>query len=716
MSEPVTPFERLLADELRAHLDAARLDRPAEDVVTDVTSRPTTRPVVRGPLFGRLATVLAGGLAVLLVVLVAPRLALAPATSSPTPSASAIAPPVDRADMTSIDGVRLSDDGRVVHLEFIGGPPFDPVDQCSVAYSAHAAVVGDELHLAVWESGRPAQLLPVECPAVGYHRQIEVALDEPFEGYVARDLKGLRESASGRSLPVLFLSRPPDTALLDLPAGWELAEEATIMDSATGGWRQSFTSGPSSAMPRGQLVLYQFFGHASPYGGDGTRSRVEVNGQPATLSLEPNGQILVRWRLGEHGLTILAHGADFSAEELIALAETARLPSSSAPTPSPDPAPATPSLTPQEAVAQLTNPDGPDPADYAPDEYPLIETAYGLPTFAQLWIDDNQRDVHIALTGDVDGAIEALRDGVPRGVTVYFHIVEHTQDELCAIRDQMFADREELMRRGIVLWSGGCGNANNRVEVGLSPLTPEVLAYMRSRYAGPIAYEGSGSSMLMPYEPLELAEVRLDAVREGDDLGLSTCGGRPFPAETIERAPSDIETEGDEYRALRQALDIYVDVYGDLNRLGWILAEKDEYGATFLADRGDTWLEAPVFAGRDGWVPGTIDYCSPRRLTGDEGGNAALYLDPAYPEPDRTATVIHVLVEEQACASGSSPADRLLPPMARFTRDSVTLTIRVRRVGGAAACPGNPRLPVAVHLPEPLGDRTLRGVTTPPEY
>jgi hypothetical protein len=497
MSEPVTPFERLLADELRAHVDAARLERPAKEVVTQVTSRPTTRPVVRGPVFGRLATVLAAALAVLLVVVVLPRLALVPSASSPSPSAPPSAPPLRGGDM---------------------GP-------------------------TPW----------------------------------------------------------PD-------------------------------------------------------------------------------------------------------------------PPSATPTPSPDPPPTTPTSTPEGAIAELTNPDGPDPADYPPDAYPLIETANELPTFGQLWFDDNQRDVHIALTGDVEGAIEALRDEVPRGVTVYFHIVQHSQAELCAIRDQMFADRDELMRRGIVLSSGGCGSAKNRVEVGLSPLTPEVLAYMRSRYDGPIDYEDGGWSALTPYQPLEPGQVRLTAVREGEDLGLFTCGRRPFPADAIDGFPIDIESDGDEYRTLREALNMYLEVYGDLSRLGWILAEKDEYGATFLADRGETWLEAPVFAGRNGWVPGTIDYCAPRPLTGSDGGAAALYLDPAFPEPGPQATEIHVLVEEQACSSGSSPADRLLPPTARFTGDSVTLKVLVRGVGGPAACPGNPRLPVVIELPEPLGDRALRGIAPAPEY
>lgn len=396
------------------------------------------------------------------------------------------------------------------------------------------------------------------------------------------------------------------------------------------------------------------------------------------------------------------------------------LPTESVPTRSPEssrtPATSTPTPMTDEAVVEFVNPDGPNPADYPPDAYPFFETAYGLPTYGQLWLDDNQRDVHIALTGDIDTAIEVLRDGVPRGITIYFHIVEHSHAELCALRDAMFDDRDELMRHGIVLSSGGCGNAENRVNVGMSPLNAEAIAYMRAHYDGPIHYEHGGAWALEPYDPPVVDEVRLTAISKTDDLGLLTCGRRPFPAEALNGTPTDLNATGPEYGALRDALNIYVDVYGDLSGLGWILAEKDDYGATFIADRGDMWLEAPLFAGTAGWAPGTIDYCVLRPLTHDDGGTVDVYFDDAFPRPAADATEVHVLVHERACSSGSSPADRLLPPTASYDEESVTLTVRVRGLGGPATCPGNPRLPVTIQLPEPIGDRALIGVTAPPKY
>ncbi len=117
----------------------------------------------------------------------------------------------------------------------------------------------------------------------------------------------------------------------------------------------------------------------------------------------------------------------------------------------------------------------------APDGEKFLELANQLPGFALVWVDDNRRDYHVGVTHDIDGAIETIRDSIPRGVTVYFHLAEHSEAELCGLRDRMFNDRDELMRHGIVLVSGGCGSLDNRVNIGLSPASPEAIAYMEAR-------------------------------------------------------------------------------------------------------------------------------------------------------------------------------------------------------------------------------------------
>jgi hypothetical protein len=359
-------------------------------------------------------------------------------------------------------------------------------------------------------------------------------------------------------------------------------------------------------------------------------------------------------------------------------------------------------------VVAYTNPDGISPDGFAGDDYPFIEQARSLPTFAGVWMDDNQHDFHVAVTADIPGAIEALKAGIPRGITVYFHIAEYTEAEICAVRDAIFADRDELMRHGIVLSSGGCGSSTNRVEIEMSPISPEAISYMNERYPGPVDYKPVEVSALRQFDPPAGGEVRLIAIRQDDYSGLLTCGRRPFPESALDARPIGISASGAEFAALREDLEIYLDIYGDLSSLPWTLAEQDDYGATFLARQGDRWLEAPVFAGTTDWAPGTIDVCVPRQFGSRDYGVAEWTLDPDFPAPTAASTEIHVLVTEWACASGSSPASRLVAPLVRYLAHELLIEVSVRHPG-PATCPSNPSLPVTVVLPEPVGDRALEG-------
>jgi len=419
--------------------------------------------------------------------------------------------------------------------------------------------------------------------------------------------------------------------------------------------------------------------------------------------------------VGAASLGVLGNGPAGASPSPTAIAAEPTPSDSSDPQPTPSEAPPkpTPETSPTPApsgdVVAYTNPDGISPDGFVGDDYPFIEMAQNLPTYGTLWVDPNQRDIHIGLTGDIAGAIDALKDGIPRGITVYFYIVEYTQAELCAIRDAMFEDREELMRHGIVLTWGGCGNSENRVNVGMSPTSPEAIAYMQQRYPGPVDYENGGASWLRPFDPPAGGEVRLIAIREGDDLGLLTCGGRPFLGSALDARPRGIGGPGAEFAALREDLEIYVDIYGDLSGLPWTLAEKDAFGATFLARQGDRWLEAPVFAGKEDWIPGTIDDCIPREFGPEDYGEAEWRLDPNFPEPTSESIEIHVLVTESACAGGKPPYGRVTPPLVSYSANNLDMTIGVRHGGGLATCPSNPSLPVTIVLPEPIGDRALEG-------
>jgi hypothetical protein len=75
------------------------------------------------------------------------------------------------------------------------------------------------------------------------------------------------------------------------------------------------------------VALIQAFGGPVSTGGGETQSVVRVNGQPAMLSLhKPTGEMVITWSLQDDELAMVASLDAFSQEELIALAESVRLP------------------------------------------------------------------------------------------------------------------------------------------------------------------------------------------------------------------------------------------------------------------------------------------------------------------------------------------------------------------------------------------------------
>ncbi len=112
---------------------------------------------------------------------------------------------------------------------------------------------------------------------------------------------------------------------------------------------------------------------------------------------------------------------------------------------------------------------------------------------------------------------------------------------------------------------------------------------------------------------------------------------------------------------------------------------------------------APVL---DGWAVDSYGACTPRPVVPDTVSVAAWWVDSTA-EPIRAdSETIPALVHETACASGREATGRIETPTVVYGADAVTVTITVRKVGGAD-CQGNPLTPYTIELEEPLGDRTL---------
>jgi hypothetical protein len=144
-----------------------------------------------------------------------------------------------------------------------------------------------------------------------------------------------------------------------------------------------------------------------------------------------------------------------------------------------------------------------------------------------------------------------------------------------------------------------------------------------------------------------------------------------------------------------------------------VAAFDDESEVTASKDHG--WFYA--------WWPGTVglggiasldnkslvqaSVASPAEQIEGRVGPAAWWVDPAAPPPAADATTIHALIRERACASGRSPEDRVVAPTIFSSEDAILVSVFVRQPNGPQDCPGNPAVPLAITLREPVGGRRL---------
>jgi hypothetical protein len=128
----------------------------------------------------------------------------------------------------------------------------------------------------------------------------------------------------------------------------------------------------------------------------------------------------------------------------------------------------------------------------------------------------------------------------------------------------------------------------------------------------------------------------------------------------------------------------------------------------YLAPGRDGWsfVSVEYIDDQGGWQASEYGSCDLQVAPPEGSGFASWEVDPSRPtQPD--ATSLSVLATELACASGTSMAGRLSPPIVLYAPDAVTIALTVRTRPGGQDCPGNSPEPVLVDLSEPLGDRAL---------
>jgi hypothetical protein len=235
-------------------------------------------------------------------------------------------------------------------------------------------------------------------------------------------------------------------------------------------------------------------------------------------------------------------------------------------------------------------------------------------------------------------------------------------------------------------------------------------------FAAVLVLAGCGGTDVPPPSASPSPEPTGELPLDPGVLGL-TCGDGLVFHPALLSVPGRAETDPDAAaEALRAEIAGSPPELG-LPRSGWVrvgqLADKVQFVAPNIARDG--WVVVGVALRNGRWELDMKGDCQPEVVLPAGVSRAEWRLDPAFPRPAAGDRQIHVLINEQACASGQSPEGRVLPPIVAPSQTAMTIVILVTQRPGGQDCPGNPDFAMTVDLPEPLGGRPLLdGAVFPP--
>lgn len=373
------------------------------------------------------------------------------------------------------------------------------------------------------------------------------------------------------------------------------------------------------------------------------------------------------------------------------------------------------------------------------DEVVGVLITYGMEhpdTFAGFWIDRNHGGTLVlAFTDDPEphrAAVLArgpsvddvetvsprppIRDPRPLGDRddIAIDVVRATfsETELKAASDRFWADRPSYVL------SGGVSTTKNRMTLDLIDPTTDQLADLATRVDPAMTCVTVSITPTPPSGPL-------DVLAQGD--ATLTCGPgggsvHGFPASALDqRIPVD-EVDEPAVEALQRIVAdppsgaAYEDIEQPPPRQGWFVLRIDADTAVF--GHGDQAPYSAAFLHRDDgeWeLAGWTSRCVPGVELPAGLGPVRVTFDPNHPRPQPEDTVVHLLVTEQACASGQPMGDRLRGPQVVESDDRILIALAVEVQMVPTACPANPSQPVTVELSQPVGDRPItNGLAYPP--
>lgn len=187
-----------------------------------------------------------------------------------------------------------------------------------------------------------------------------------------------------------------------------------------------------------------------------------------------------------------------------------------------------------------------------------------------------------------------------------------------------------------------------------------------------------------------------------------TCGdGLDFPAELLLDG-GHAEAATDSASLALQEILSGPDGTG-LPPTGWHRVISTPDSVVFVAADGGGWSMVQLTATADvgGWFIDLSGACSLGLALPTGVGKASWWLDPAAGNPAADATFVAAFVLEEACASGKSPAGRVLPPVIAASDATISVMMTIRQRPGGQDCPGNTPLAIKIDLGEAIGGRKL---------
>ncbi len=363
--------------------------------------------------------------------------------------------------------------------------------------------------------------------------------------------------------------------------------------------------------------------------------------------------------------------------------------------------------------------------------------------FAGLWIDrEYGGTLVVAVTRDAEQHRAALaargpspddiamvnprppvRDDRPLGERddLAFDVVEaeFSEAHLRGLQDVIF---QSDFRPGFSM-GGGIDPTLNKLALDLVDPTDEELETLAA-IAGPNG-DMACVNITGTVDPVDLDP--LTVIPESEDDTVLACGGygptftpatitNPTPFDAIDHPAAHLMVE---VIADPPAISSMIDTSASMPTGDWfVLDASGADTAMFALNRGlePGFLTTALFEETaSGWVfLGWDPTCDPEVALPEGANRIDVAFDPAFGSPQPSDTTLHLLVTEQACASGEAVGDRLRGPQVVESDTEVAVAFAAVSQTGMFTCPGNPSTPVTVELSQPLGDRTVvDGLTYP---